>query len=175
MDNSNQRKFLKTFFHRIDEILSRIEFAILVFTLGSMIFIAFLQVVLRNFFASGIIWGDTLLRHLVLWVGFLGASLATRENRHISIDALFRILRPEWKRRVYIITNLFSAIIGGLLVRAAYVFVRDECAAGTTLFLGIPLWLFVSAILIGFIVITFRFLLKAFLSPYSDQLDSGGN
>jgi C4-dicarboxylate transporter DctQ subunit len=170
-----KRFFLKTFLLQTDAILSRIENIILVLTLGSMIFIAFLQVILRNFFSAGIIWGDILLRHLVLWVGFLGASLASRENRHINIDALFRILPHKWKKLVYIITNLFSAIICALLVRAAYVFVGDERAAETTLFLGIPLWLFMSVILIGFMVMTFRFFIRAIFSTYSDQSASGEN
>lgn len=149
----------------IDRFLSRVESAFLVLTLGVMVLFAFFQVILRNFFSSGIIWGDTFLRHLVLWVGFLGASLATRENRHITIDVFSRLLRPVYKRWVQLITNLFSAFISGLLGRAAYVFIRDERAAGTTLFLGIPLWLFMSIILLGFIIITFRFLIKA-VAPF---------
>ena len=128
-----------------------------------MIMIAFIQVILRNFFASGIIWGDTLLRHLVLWVGFLGASLATRENRHINFDVISRMLNPVGQRVIHFITHLFSAFICGLLIRAAYVFIRDERIAGTKLFLEIPIWLFMMIILVGFIIITFRFLLKAFM------------
>jgi TRAP-type C4-dicarboxylate transport system permease small subunit len=136
-----------------------------------MVVIAFLQVILRNFFSFSILWGDPLLRHLVLWIGFLGASLATREDRHINIDALYRILRPTWQPRVRFVTNLFSAFVSGFLVRAAFVFVRDEFSAQSTLFLGIPLGLFVSIILIGFIVITLRFLLKA-LFPFQANSSS---
>ena len=146
--------------HRIDSGLSRFESALLVLTLVIMIAIAFAQVLLRNFFNSGILWGDTLVRHLVLWVGFLGASLATKENRHINIDALWRVLPEQWQRRTRRLTNLFSACICLLLSRAAYVFVRDELNAGSTLFLNIPAWLFMVIILFGFIVISMRYTLK---------------
>jgi TRAP-type C4-dicarboxylate transport system permease small subunit len=162
------------FFRAIDRYLSQLETFILVLTLGAMILFAFMQVILRNFFSSGIIWADTFLRHLVLWLCFLGASLATRENKHIRIDALSRLLKPKQKKWVDFFINLFSAFICGLLIRAAYVFIRDERAAETTLFLGIPLWLFMSIILIGFIIITFRFLIKAF-SFDINQSSSEGN
>jgi len=170
MKNSDRKKHLKPLILRIDTIFSYVESVILVITLGSMILIAFLQVILRNIFSSGILWGDILLRHLVLWVGFLGASLATKENNHISIDALSRMLNPVWFRRVRIFTNLFSAIICALLVRAAFVFIRDERAAGTTLFLGIPTWIFMIILLTGFISVSIRFLLKVFFPEDRDKI-----
>ena len=41
-----------------------------------------MQVVLRQVFGGGILWCDTLLRHLVLWVGFLGAARAAGQHPH---------------------------------------------------------------------------------------------
>ena len=157
----------------IDRSLSYFESAVLILTLSSMIFFAFSQVILRNFFNAGILWGDMFVRHLVLWVGFLGASLATREDRHINIDALWRVLSKKWKRRTKVLTNLFSALICLLLARAAFVFVRDELSAGTTLFLGIPSWVLMSIILFGFSVITFRFLLKSLMPSVFSKVTEG--
>lgn len=158
----------------IDKMLYRVEAFILVTTLALMVFIAFLQVILRNFFNAGILWGDTLARHLVLWVGFLGASLATFENRHININVLTRFLSPAWQKRSQLVVNLFSAVISALLTRAAFVFVRDERAADTRLFLDIPLWLFMSIILIGFFIITVRFVLKTVMPGTFSSTPAGG-
>ena len=47
---------------------------------------------MRYFIKQGLPWVDLLLRQLVLWVPFLGASLATRENNHLSIDFLKHFL-----------------------------------------------------------------------------------
>lgn len=160
---------------QLDRVLARVESWLLIGTLMLMILIGFLQVILRNLFTSGILWGDVFLRHLVLWVGFLGASLATRENRHIKIDALARRLSLDWQKRFYRVTHLFSACIVGLLVRAAYVFIRDERVAGTTLFLQIPLWLFVSIILIALVLMAFRFLIHTFLPLPEETFISGSD
>ena len=169
LTKSNISKFLNT----IDKGLSHIESSVLILILSSVVFLAFFQIILRNFFSYSIIWGDPLLRHMVLWIAFLGASLANKENRHINIDVLHRLMGPVGKKRVSFITNLFSALVSGLLVRAAFVFVRDEFTTGTTLFPGVPLWPMVSIILIGFISITFRFILKAFFPVKSSHSFSG--
>ena len=68
--------------------LHRAEDALLVLLLSAMIVLAATQIMLRNFFDSGFVWIDPLLRVLVLWLGLIGATVATRNNRHIRIDLL---------------------------------------------------------------------------------------
>ncbi|TNF86538.1 MAG: TRAP transporter small permease subunit, partial [Gammaproteobacteria bacterium] len=70
--------------------LHRAEDALLVILLTAMIVLACTQILLRNFFDSGIVWIDPLLRVMVLWIGLVGATVATRHNKHIRIDLLSR-------------------------------------------------------------------------------------
>ncbi len=143
----------------IDTILNHTETALIVLILTVMVVMAFLQVVLRNLFSSGILWADIFLRHLVLWVGFIGASIATRENKHINIDVLTR-LAPE-KARVYIlmITNVITMGISIVLAIAGYHFLAMEMKFKTILFENVPAWIFELIIPIGFGMIAFRYLL----------------
>ena len=67
-------------FKKIDEIIAGLETALITVILSLMIILSFGQVVLRNFFNESILWGDIFLRQMVLWVGFIGASLADRRN-----------------------------------------------------------------------------------------------
>ncbi|MCH8220487.1 MAG: TRAP transporter small permease subunit [Proteobacteria bacterium] len=66
----------------------RIENGLLVLILTSMILLASTQIFLRNFLSTGFTIGDELLRILVLWLAMLGALAASRDQRHIAIDAL---------------------------------------------------------------------------------------
>ena len=59
---------------RFDENISRVEAVMIAILLTVMILIAFSQILLRNFFDTGISWGDSLVRYLVVWVGFIGAA-----------------------------------------------------------------------------------------------------
>ena len=141
--------------------IEKTETFVLVLVLGIMVIFAFLQVVLRNIFNEGILWGDILLRHLVLWVGFLGASLATREQKHINIDIFSRFLSDKGKLIIRLFTNLFSVLICYLLADAGWTFVQDEQMMGTEIFTDIPAWYFQIIIPIGFILMSFRFLTLA--------------
>lgn len=156
--------------HSLNNFLAKIETIFLIIILLSMILLAFLQVILRNFFHTSILWADTLLRHLVLWIGFIGASLATKELRHINIDALSRLLSKTAKRITVIIVNLFAGTVCFFLMRAAMTFIQSEKQAGSTLFAGIPTWLFQIIIVIGFGLMMLRFfihVLENLLAPSS--------
>ena len=141
--------------------IERAETIVLVSVLGIMVIFAFLQVILRNIFHEGILWGDIFLRHLVLWVGFLGASLATRDQKHINIDIFSRFMSDKGKSVVRFVTNLFSVFICYLLANAGWTFVQDEQLMGTEIFADVPAWYFQIIIPIGFFLMSFRFLILA--------------
>lgn len=144
----------------IDKSLMRMENFLIILLLSVMVLMAFLQVILRNLFSMGILWADIFLRHLVLWVGFIGASLATRESRHINIDILTRFVSKAKQPYVKIFIDLISVLVCVILARAGYKFLRYEIEAGTTLFLNIPAWIFQLIIPVGFALIGFRFVLN---------------
>jgi TRAP-type C4-dicarboxylate transport system permease small subunit len=152
-------KYLKGF----DTALSRVEGLFIIISLTTMIGISFVQVILRNFFSTGLIWADELTRHLVLWVGFIAASLATREDRHINIDILSRTLTGRRsKLGVQAIINLAAFSISFLLLRAAWHFVSVEKEFGDKVItLSLPVWGLEIIFPITFILISFRFGLRA--------------
>lgn len=148
----------------LQTFLRRIEEAIIIALLGAMILLAGTQILLRNVWDSGIAWGDPLLRIMVLWVGLLGAMLATRQNKHIRIDILSRYLPQRLKRYSSTLTDLFSAFICGLLAWHSYRFVHYEWMDGTEVFTGFPAWVAELVLPFAFTVIALRFVLLAWES-----------
>jgi TRAP-type C4-dicarboxylate transport system permease small subunit len=126
---------------------------LVVFLLG----FALLQVVLRNVFSTGIVWADTLTRHIVLWIGFLGACLAAKEKKHISIDLLPMIFPTKVSLAIGLLISIFNCVVCVTLLYASYDFVQVERAGGSIAFAGIPLWLFESIFPIAFAIMAFRF------------------
>lgn len=145
----------------IDRWLERISGWLLVLLLGVMIVMAFGQVVLRNFFDTSIEWGDIFLRHLVLWVGYFGAVIATGERRHLKIEFLTKIVPPKVRKVFFILTNFFAAAVSLLLMQAALSFVQLEQESGSILILEMPTWWFITVIPFGYAVIAFRFAVHA--------------
>jgi len=131
-----------------------------------MILLAFLQIVLRNFFSTGIDWGDSLVRYLVVWVGFIGAAIAVRENKHITIDILSRWISGAANSIVQPVSHLISAVVCGLLTWAGIKFTMFEAQMGSTAFFDLPVWIPELIIPVTFGVMTLRYalyMLKAVL------------
>ena len=145
----------------LDRTLEKFEYRLIVFLLSLMIILSFGQMVSRNLFHQALVWGDILLRQLVLWTGFLGASLAVRQNKHISIDVFSNFLPPSSKNKVFTFTRIVTAIISGFLAWAAWSFVQFEKESESTLFLDLPVWLFQLILPYSFFTIAFRFLLHS--------------
>lgn len=113
------------------------ESIFLALLLATMLVLSFLQIVLRNVASTGLIWIDPLLRHLVLWIGFAGAALATRLGRHISIDAVSRFLPDAWQRGVRVASCALASVVCLLLANACLKALRGEAEAGTHVFLDL--------------------------------------
>ena len=80
------------------KLIHRCEDFALIGALITMLAIALMQIVLRNFFDSGVLWAETFSRVLVLWLAMLGAMVATRE-RIISILMCFHAICSLWRSR----------------------------------------------------------------------------
>jgi TRAP-type C4-dicarboxylate transport system permease small subunit len=146
--------------HWLDHWLANLERALVVLLLSGLLGLGLLQVIERNVLASGIFWADELLQHMVLWLGFLGASLATREHRHLSIDVLSHFLPVRGQLWLGLLVNIVALVLCMLFVQAAWGLVRSEYTAGTVLTFGVPVWLAQSIIPLGFGAITLRFALR---------------
>ncbi len=147
----------------LDRGLVRIEgFAAVLFLLV-MLLLGFAQVVLRNLFSGGFVWGDVLLRHMVLWIVFFGAALAASQERHINIDAITRFLPKRVQSALHMITNLFAAVISYLLFRAALTFVGFEIEDKHMVFGEIPSLYAEIIIPVGFALLAIHFLIRAVL------------
>jgi TRAP-type C4-dicarboxylate transport system permease small subunit len=144
--------------HKLDAKISKVETVLVTTLLTVMILIAFAQIVLRNFFATGIDWGDALIRYLVVWVAFVGAAIATREGKHISMSLLSRWLIGAGTFTIQALVNFVSAVICGLLALAAAKFIWFEAQMGGAAFLNLPVWVPELIMPIVFGLMTLRFL-----------------
>ncbi len=138
------------FFRFIDRAFAWAVQIFLVLILILMVGITFLQVILRNFFNSGIPWAEVGGRNAVLWITFLGAMLATRARQHLNIDAVTRLLPRRPRNALRIFLDAFAAAICFMLTKAALVFVIDEMAMGEEIFIGIKGWMIQAIIPFGF-------------------------
>ena len=153
---------LRTFLKGSLWLFDKLEYLVLVFLFTTMVGLAFLQIFLRIFFATGILWGDPLLRHMLLWVALLGATMATKEGKHINIDVISKLFPDRGKAAIQALTNLFSAVICVFLIQASLKFIRDEFQAGALAFLKVPTWTVTLIFPVAFGLIALRFGISSF-------------
>jgi TRAP-type C4-dicarboxylate transport system permease small subunit len=140
---------------------------LLVVILTTTILIAVLQIFLRNVMHSGIADADTLVRILVLWLGLVGAMIASRERRHIKIDILTQRMSPKWSQITSYITNLVASIVCAVIAWYGYQFVLFEYEDGLTAFASVPAWVAESIIPFAFTVMALRYAAYIFIDKPS--------
>lgn len=135
----------------------RLEDALILLLLLGMIVLACLQIFMRNAFDSGWLWADPVLRVLLLWSALLGAMVATRHDKHISIDIVSKWLSPPLRAFSKIFSSLFAAIMCGMASYYAGWFVLDEYRYSSAGIGGLPIWLFESLMPVAFGIMALRY------------------
>jgi tripartite ATP-independent transporter DctM subunit len=145
----------------VSRLATRIEDAVAASALVVMTVIPLLEIVLRRAFGVGIPGAGPIVQHLVLWVGFLGAAIAAREGRLLSL-ATGSLVPEGWPRRT---AALIAAIVGSavsiVLAIAAVEFVQSERGVGSSFGAGIPTWVAELVLPVGFVLIGVRLAWRA--------------
>lgn len=152
---------------RLFMLITWAENAMLIAMLALMVLLAGGQILSRNLLGTGITDADQMLRLLVLWVAFLGAVAASREGKHIHVDAIARWMPPRVKASVAVLTDLFTATVCLVLAWQATRFLQNARESGEMVFGSLPVWVAGSILPLAFSLIALRYLLR--LSHHARQ------
>ena len=109
----------------------------------------------------GLVGTTDYVRHLTLWVGFLGAMLAARENRHLSLHAGVDFLPDRPRRIIRIGTAALATAVCGSLAWAGFEFVRSEYSSPAMIAGWIPQWTAIVIMPISFGFVALRLIWHA--------------
>ncbi|MCK4951541.1 MAG: TRAP transporter small permease subunit [Gammaproteobacteria bacterium] len=91
--------------------LIKIESVIAAASLLLLLVLSMVQLLARNFFDTGFPDLDVVMRHLILFVSFMGAVLATERSTHIKIDVATAFLSSEFCTKLIRPLFLLSAFV----------------------------------------------------------------
>ncbi len=168
----------------INDIISKIEKGLIIFSLSVMVVLTFSNVMLRALYthaniewANNLIgrvdWSEPMSRLMVLWVAFLGASLLTRDNRHIRIEIPGIMGSPFWSAMREVIISMGCAVICIFILKASIDYLSMEKEYGSGVLIGVPMWIYQIIIPSGFSIMLFRFIIngiKNLISIFSGKL-----
>ena len=145
---------------RLGRLLAAFETALLVLLLGVMIGVAAFQILARNLFGGGLMWGSDLVQVAMLWATMVGATVAVGSNRHIRIDVVARFGGERLQAVARRATALFSAVLCAALGWYAIEFVRWDFIDKVPGFAAVPAWICESIIPLAAGVMALRYLLQ---------------
>ena len=110
---------LGKFFKKLDTIVTNIEewtlFIIVMAALSSL----FANVILRYGFNYTLAWSEELVRIVIIYSTFVGASVAIKQRAMIKIDAVVQIF-PRLKSGLTLYANILMLIFAGMMVFYGY-------------------------------------------------------
>ncbi len=133
------------------------EHTIAALALLAIVFLPILEVVGRALLGTGVPGSIDYVRHLTLWVSFLGAALASRDARHLALG--FTAFMPERSHeRANLLAGSSATAASLWLAWASLDFVRENASSVATIGGFIPEWVAQIIMPVGFAVIAARFL-----------------
>jgi TRAP-type C4-dicarboxylate transport system permease small subunit len=151
---------MKAIIHKISDSIYKAESLLLTVLLLGLVFAGVIQILLRRMTAFAVPDLEITMRWVVVWLTFIGASVATRQNKHVSVDALGRLFTGKAKIILDLLVAFFSFLIVSLLSYYSWLFVMEEKEFGTTVMNNLPAWLIELVFPLGFGLIAFRLLLR---------------
>lgn len=144
-----------TFGQKIDQIWTKCENFIAAIFLFFGMGLMFYQVLSRYFFGFSLYWAEEIVRYLVIWSNFIGASILIKDNEHINVDFFVDKLKDEHKAIMEQATNILGACYSLFLLLTGVTLVMEALSNGSISDsrLETPMWIpYIIMPLAGFLI-----------------------
>ncbi|MEM1431808.1 MAG: TRAP transporter small permease [Pseudomonadota bacterium] len=128
----------------------------------------FIEVLRREILSFSSIWGEEIVRYSFIYLAWIGAAAAVKERGHIRIDVIMNYVGRRVKAVLYMFGDIVMFVVAVIALYYSYEAVHVSWKFGSvTHGLRISQVWFLSAVPIGFALVTFR-LIQSFLRDLND-------
>ncbi|HSB72177.1 MAG TPA: TRAP transporter small permease [Candidatus Methylomirabilis sp.] len=117
------------------------------------------EVVCRYFFSAPTIWAQETSTYLYMWTMLAAASYTLQTGGHVHVDLVIERLPGRVKMLTEVATGAVGTIFCAIVSVQAYQMIAATLRFGkvSATPLRVPLWIPQSALLMGFVLLTFQF------------------
>ena len=126
----------------------------------TMTVVTFAQVIKRYVLNSAFYWSEQMVILSMLWLAFLGSTIAISRNQHTRIDFFINLFPPKIKGFIEVIDDILCAFIAGILAYTS-LDVLEVTKGQISVELGISRGIYIYAVIIGGILMVLFFLVSA--------------
>jgi C4-dicarboxylate transporter DctQ subunit len=160
-------------FSKLDVALSKAEEFLLGVLLTTASLVLFANVVARYVFNWGFPWAEELVRYEIIWMVFLGGSIAARQGLHIGVDLLVRFAPVPLRKPIDILINLISLTFCLLILYyGASLISQTKMFGQVSPALQVPMWMVQLAIPLGAGLMALRFAQQIWRLLVGEQMKS---
>ena len=119
----------------------------------AMAFLPSIEAVTRLFRIQGVPGSAVIVQHMTLWIGFLGAILAARRGKLLSLTKPVEVPEEAPGGPKYWFAKTVTITVTVLLAWASFQMVRVEASYPRDVLPGVPIWVIQSIMPLGFFLI----------------------
>lgn len=141
---------------KIDKVICRIQELFLATCIIAMSMILIGNVIARAVFSNSWSFSEEVGKFVIIFVTFVGTTIAARYGEHITMTAFIDKFKPNVKIKIVAVTNLFTALLFGMLCCFAVHYVIYTKQLGFTspalrfpmyiIYLSLPISFFLSMV-----------------------------
>jgi C4-dicarboxylate transporter, DctQ subunit len=152
------------FLVRLNRISDKVEKSFLAGAIIVCSLLLFVNVVMRYIFLLPIYWAEELVRYLMVWMIFIGASQVTLWGGHVAVDIVPRALSKRGNVILAFIVNVICIVFCLVLAYLSLKQMLRVMRAGQiSPALEIPMWIAYLSIPAGTMLMLIRFLQQFWL------------
>jgi C4-dicarboxylate transporter DctM subunit len=142
-------------------LATRAENVIATIALGGIMLLPLAEIAMRQFVETGIPGSAPFTLNLTLWVGLLGAAIAAREGKLLTLATGEFLPKGKAGHIAHLVGAVAGAAIATMFAVGGIALVTTERAAGDIIAVGVPVWISTLAFPIGFSLIAVRLAWRA--------------
>ena len=142
-------------------IAARAELLLATLALGGIMVLPLAEIFSRKFLGGGIPGAGPFAQHLTMWVGLLGAAIAAREGKLLSLATGEFLPKNKIGAGAHIIAGMIGSLVATLFAFGGAALVKSDRMAGDIIAINVPVWISDLVIPFAFGLIAIRLAWKA--------------
>ena len=158
---------------RIDKtglIIEKVCGAFCVACFAAMTLVAILGVFFRYVMQSPFMWTEEVARYLMVWLGFIAINIAMRQDRHIKVEVLPRLVSSVIVKLVGYVVDVLMVFFFIILLKQGYLLTVNNIMAASTFSMSMS-WILAAVPIAAALTLIQLFLriIKKILSEFEHQ------
>lgn len=136
--------------------LVRVENTIALLAMAGIVILPLAEIVLRKWFATGVPGAAPFAQHLTMWVGMLGAAIAARDGKLLSLATGEILAHSKTAHVAKFIAAIAGAAVATVFAVGGVNLVKLDRVDATEIAAGVPVWIADLVLPIAFSLIAVR-------------------